>query len=70
MICCWAPGRRYAGFLATARAALEVGVPEFVERDWRLPRDLARLPALAPILARLSLADLLAPQDRQCALSP
>ena len=56
-------GQQYLYFLADARAALDMGVANFIEKDWTCAEDLARLPALLPLLLKVSLFDLLLQHD-------
>ncbi|KAK9823667.1 hypothetical protein WJX72_004529 [[Myrmecia] bisecta] len=56
-------GAKYLAFLAQARAALEMGVDQFIDKDFTGWADLRRLPGLLPLLTRINLLDLLGQHD-------
>mmetsp|Transcript_16225 Transcript_16225/g.48604 ORF Transcript_16225/g.48604 Transcript_16225/m.48604 type:complete len:396 (+) Transcript_16225:696-1883(+) len=57
-------GAQYDRFLKQARASLNMGVPNFIEKDFTRASDYLRLPALLPKLGGVSLPQLLEPHDR------
>lgn len=63
-------GGAYLDLLAAAQGALDLGFENFVARDFEGLGDVARLPALLPLLARVSLPDLLAPHFSRFLLPP
>jgi hypothetical protein len=56
-------GRQYRGFLQDASAALELGMPNFIEQDFTRPGDIIKLAGLLPLLPRVNLANLLLQHD-------
>lgn len=57
-------GSQYLRFLGQARAALRLGVPNFIEKDFTSVADLLRLPGLLPQLRGVSIPQLLEPHER------
>ncbi|GAB4816450.1 hypothetical protein N2152v2_003496 [Parachlorella kessleri] len=57
-------GEAFRRFVAMARASLDMGMPNFIERDFNSLSDARALgAALLPLLPQINLLDLLAPHD-------
>lgn len=57
-------GAQYKKFLRQARAALRMGFPNFIEKDFTTLSDVLRLPGLLPQLRGMSIPQLLEPYER------
>ena len=64
-------GAAYREWLASATAALRMGVQEFIEKDFSGSfADVGRLPGLLPLLSRVNPAELLGQHYGRSALPP